>query len=87
MNEIPFTITKEDYENSLKVYDSPYNCPLAVAIKRILNTNDILVGVFEIKEPLFHDVIGTIRPGFEEGHFKQLKNGQPFKGIFYPNSH
>jgi hypothetical protein len=85
MHGIPFIITKEDYENSSKTYDSPHDCPLAVAIKKILNTNDILVGVFEIKDSLFHDVIGTIRPWFEEGHFKQLKNGQPFKGIFYPN--
>lgn len=65
------TITKEDYENSTKDFDDIFNCPLATALKRVFDTDEVFVCNTAATVDGTNDY--NISPAFDENCFNALR--------------
>jgi hypothetical protein len=78
-------ITYDDYLNSSRKFMDTHNCPLATAMKRVLN-RDLIVGTTQVCEPEGDKTIGTISPKFGIFDYDELRDNQTtFKTIYTPN--
>lgn len=89
MNNLPETIdihiTKEDYENSSKFFLDKKNCPLAIAVKRIL-PHALFNGV-GMRTIALNNYLDSyiLKDGFSLINFSQLATGIEFKTQAHKN--
>lgn len=75
---VPFSITREDYENSSKNPYDMYNCPFAIAAKKFLGIKILNVGNFSVNHG---EDRWEIDDYFNADRFKELSEGKEFHTI------